>query len=98
MLWDCSGVEMAAVKAPDGHAGGGNAVCGAEVGTGLPAVSGAGGWVFEKDPEFVQERKGITVGVFGGFQAVVEGFDSGNSGGKYYFHAHTVLIMMTLVN
>ena len=80
--------DVASVEAPDGHAGSCYSVGGAEVGSGLPAVGGAGRWVFEEDHEFVQERDGVTFRVFGGFEAVMEGFDSGDLRGKCRLHAH----------
>ena len=57
--------DVGAIKTPDGHAGGLYAMTGAKVGAGLPAVGGAGRRVVEEKKEFVEERDGLAVGVFG---------------------------------
>ena len=61
---------VGAVEAPDGHAGGFDAVAFAKVGALLPAVAGAGRRVIEEEEEFVEERKGLAVGAPGVPEAV----------------------------
>jgi hypothetical protein len=70
--------DVGAVEAPDGHAGGFDAVLAAEVGAVLPAVAGAGGRVVEEEEEFVEEGDGLAVGVFGVLELVMEGVESGD--------------------
>ena len=70
--------DVGAVEAPDGHAGGGDAVVVAEVGAVLPAVAGAGRRVIEEEEEFVEEGDGLAVGVFGVLELVMERVESGD--------------------
>jgi hypothetical protein len=70
--------DVGAVEAPDGHAGGFDAVLQAEVGAVLPAVAGAGRWVVEEEEEFVEEGDGLAVGVFGVLELVMERVESGD--------------------
>ena len=70
--------DVGAVEAPDGHAGGVDAVVLAEVGAVLPAVAGAGRRVVEEEEEFVEEGDGLAVGVFGVLELVMEGVESGD--------------------
>jgi hypothetical protein len=70
--------DVGAVEAPDGHAGGGDAVALAEVGAFLPAVGGAGRRVVEEEEEFVEEGDGLAVGVLGVLEAVKERVEAGD--------------------
>jgi hypothetical protein len=68
--------DVGAVEAPDGHAGGLDAVAFAEVGALLPAVSGAGRRVIEEEEKLVEEGDGLAVGIFGVLQPVLERIES----------------------
>ena len=70
--------DVGAVKAPDGHAGGGYAVLLAEVGAVLPAVAGAGWRVVEEEEEFVEEGDGAALGVLGVLESMLEGGEARN--------------------
>jgi hypothetical protein len=50
--------DVGAIEAPDGHAGGGDAVLGAEFRARLPAVGHARRRVLEEDHKLVEEREG----------------------------------------
>jgi hypothetical protein len=68
--------DVGAVEAPDGHAGGFDAVAFAEIGALLPAIAGAGRRVIEGKEQFVAEGDGPAVGVLGVLQPVIERFDA----------------------
>jgi hypothetical protein len=79
--------DVGAIEAPDGHAGGGDVVGGAQVRARLPAVGDARRRILEEDHELVEQREGLAVRVFGGLQAVVEGFEAGDWGERGCVHA-----------
>lgn len=62
--------HVGAVHAPDGGAGGGDAVALAEFGALFPAVAGAGRRVVEQEEEFVEERDGLPGFVLGALDLV----------------------------
>jgi hypothetical protein len=70
--------DVGAVEAPDGHAGGFDAVGRAEFGAILPAVAGAWGRVVEEEEEFVEEGDGLAVGILGALEAVMQGVEPGD--------------------
>jgi len=68
--------DVGAVEAPDGHAGGLDAVAFAEVGPFLPAGGGAGRRVIEEEEKLVEEGDGLAVGIPGVLQPVLERIES----------------------
>jgi hypothetical protein len=67
--------DVGAVEAPDGHAGGFDAVVLAEVGALLPAVAGAGRRVIEEEEEFVEEGDGPAIAILGVLESVMQRFE-----------------------
>jgi hypothetical protein len=64
--------DVGAVEAPDGHAGGLDAMALAEVGAFLPAIARAGRRIIEKKEKFVVKGNGPAAGIFGVLQPVKE--------------------------
>jgi len=68
--------DVGPVEAPDGHAGGFDAVAFAEFGAFLPAVTSAGRRVIEEKEEIVDEVEGLAIGVPGVLQSVKQRVES----------------------
>jgi hypothetical protein len=67
---------MGTVQAPNGHAGGFDAVALAELGALLPTVSGAERRILDVDKDLVEERDRLVVGVLGVLQPVQQRIES----------------------